>query len=279
VEFPRFLLVAVVLCCGSGLAVAQPVPADGDGHPPEDVLILPPMQTELHPTWIRPGSIDFTPGATVPNPFKSVGGDMKRFFSSDSIRFIGLVGVVAIGVAPWDREGIEESQEHWAQSPGAFQAGNVGGSFLVQTGAALATYGIGTALGSQRTAAFGADMVRAQMVSQVVVQGIKLVTQRPRPDASNNHSFPSGHTASAFATASVVNRHFGWKAGVPAYAFAAYVGASRMSANKHHLSDVAMGAAIGIAAGRTVTVGLGGTRFDVGVAPTQGGAAVTFTKK
>lgn len=52
-----------------------------------------------------------------------------------------------------------------------------------------------------------------------------------------------------------------------------------MSADKHHLSDVLMGAAIGVAAGRTVTVRLAGEKFDVGVAPTVGGAAITFTKR
>ena len=52
-----------------------------------------------------------------------------------------------------------------------------------------------------------------------------------------------------------------------------------MSANKHYMSDVIMGAAVGIASGRAVTIGVGGAQFDMGVSPTQGGAAVTFTKQ
>jgi membrane-associated phospholipid phosphatase len=52
-----------------------------------------------------------------------------------------------------------------------------------------------------------------------------------------------------------------------------------MSANRHYLSDVLMGASVGIAAGRSVTVSLGKARFDMGAAPTAGGAAVTFTKQ
>ena len=67
----------------------------------------------------------------------------------------------------------------------------------------------------------------------MLAQGIKLMTRRERPDESNNHSFPSGHTASAFASATVLERHFGWQVGVPAYGFATYVGLARMSANKH----------------------------------------------
>jgi membrane-associated phospholipid phosphatase len=92
-------------------------------------------------------------------------------------------------------------------------------------------------------------------------------------------SLPSGHAAGTFATATVLRRHFGWKVGIPAYAAGAYVASSRMSANKHHLSDVIMGAAFGIAAAHTVTIGSGGTRFEMGVNPTAGGGVVTFTKK
>jgi hypothetical protein len=53
----------------------------------------------------------------------------------------------------------------------------------------------------------------------------------------------------------------------------------RLSANKHHLSDVLLGAGIGIAAGPTVSVGSGRATFDIGFQPTPGGAALTFTKR
>jgi hypothetical protein len=217
-------------------------------------------------------------GAPAPrNPFTSIGHDLKHFFSRDTAMVMGLMAPIAGVAFTWDQAGIEESQEHL--DSGSFQPGNIGGSFLVQTGASVATWAVGKMSGSRKTTEVGGDLVRAQFVSQVIVQGAKLVTRRERPDESNNQSFPSGHTSSAFATASVLERHFGWKAGLPAYGFATYVGMARMSANKHHLSDVIMGAAVGIAAGRTVTMGIAGATFDLGVAPTPGGAAVTFTKR
>jgi len=217
-------------------------------------------------------------GAPTPrNPFTSIGHDLKKFFSRDTAMVIGMLAPIAGVALTWDNAGIEESQEHLDKS--SFQPGNIGGSFLVQTGASVATWAVGKMSGNRKTAEVGGDLIRAQFVSQVVVQGVKFATRRERPDDSNNHSFPSGHTSSAFATASVLERHFGWKAGVPAYGFATYVGLARMSANKHHVSDIIMGAAVGIAAGRTVTMGVGGAKFDLGVAPTQGGAAVTFTKR
>lgn len=216
------------------------------------------------------------PGFT--EPLRQFPSDLRRFFSSDTFKVVGVGGVAALAATRVDGQTVLEAREH-LQPAGRFSTGNVGGGFFVQTGAAVATLAIGKALGESRLAYLGSDLVRAQLVSQTLVQGLKFATGRSRPDGSNTQSFPSGHTASAAATASVLQRHFGWKAGVPAYGFAAYVAASRMSADKHHLSDVLMGAAIGVAAGRTVTIGLAGEKFDLGVAPTVGGAAVMFTKR
>ena len=120
--------------------------------------------------------------------------------------------------------------------------------------------------------------MRAQIVSQSIAQVVKFTVQRERPDASNSQSFPSGHAASAFATAGVLNRHYGWKAGVPAYAFGSYVALARMAWNRHHASDVVMGAGLGIASARTVTMTVAGSKFNMGVQPQVGGASVNFTK-
>jgi membrane-associated phospholipid phosphatase len=76
----------------------------------------------------------------------------------------------------------------------------------------------------------------------------------------------------------VLQRHFGWKAATPAYVVGIYVATSRMSANRHHISDVVMGAGFGLAAGRTVTIQAAGQKLGVGVAPTTGGASLTFTR-
>ena len=96
-----------------------------------------------------------------------------------------------------------------------------------------------------------------------------------RPEGAG-YSFPSGHAATAFASATVLQRRFGWKAGIPAYAVATYVAASRVDMQRHYLSDVVFGAAIGIVAGRTVTVG--GHEFEVGpMATGSGGAGIGFS--
>lgn len=74
---------------------------------------------------------------------------------------------------------------------------------------------------------------------------LKYSVREWRPDHSNRHSFPSGHTAVTFASAAFLQRRYGWAYGAPAYALATYVGWGRVFARKHHWWDVLAGAAIG----------------------------------
>ncbi|CAN5623914.1 hypothetical protein BH10BDE1_BH10BDE1_09540 [soil metagenome] len=59
-------------------------------------------------------------------------------------------------------------------------------------------------------------------------------------------SFPSGHAASAFATATSLAYAYGYKAGIPAIMVATAISAARVSENAHWLSDVFAGAALGV---------------------------------
>jgi len=143
-----------------------------------------------------------------------------------------------------------------------FHPGEVIGDGPLQAGSALATYVVARMIHSVRGAVLGAQLFRAQVLSGGMTQGLKFAIRRERPDHGRN-SFPSGHASAAFASATVIERTFGWKAGVAAYATAAYVGVSRLSENKHFASDVAFGAAIGIISGRAVMLRHGKTRLDV----------------
>jgi membrane-associated phospholipid phosphatase len=73
----------------------------------------------------------------------------------------------------------------------------------------------------------------------------KAVVHEERPDNSDNKSFPSGHTALAFASATTMYRRYGWEYAVPAYALATLTGVARVAAEKHHWWDAVAGAAIG----------------------------------
>jgi membrane-associated phospholipid phosphatase len=78
---------------------------------------------------------------------------------------------------------------------------------------------------------------------------LKEMTRVERPDGSDRHSFPSRHTAIAFAGAELLRQEYGDRSvwyGVAGYGVAVGSGFLRVYHNRHWLSDVAVGAGIGI---------------------------------
>ena len=155
-------------------------------------------------------------------------------------------------------------------------SGDIIGGAAVQLGGALATYTIGRLTGNRLVTSVGADLVQAQAVAESMTMVLKVSVRRTRPDGAS-FSFPSGHAAAAFGSATVLEKHFGWKAGIPAYTVASYVAASRIQMKRHYLSDVMFGAAIGVTAGRTVTIGCGDRRFVVSPTAAPGGGGIALS--
>lgn len=92
------------------------------------------------------------------------------------------------------------------------------------------------------------------LIMATTVTSLKHLTKVERPDGSNFDSFPSGHTATAFVGAEFMWQEYKDKSiwyGVSGYLVAAGTGAFRMYNNKHWLTDVAMGAGIGILSTKT----------------------------
>ncbi len=80
------------------------------------------------------------------------------------------------------------------------------------------------------------------------VNGLKYTVRRPRPKGAHN-SFPSGHTATAFMTATLLHKEYGWRSpwfSIGAYTVATTTAVSRIMNNKHWMTDLVGGAAIGI---------------------------------
>lgn len=86
-------------------------------------------------------------------------------------------------------------------------------------------------------------------LNMALTYGMKYAVNSPRPEGNGGQSFPSGHTSAAFQGASFLHRRYGWVYGVPAYIAASFVGWSRVEgeSDKHRWSDIAAGAALGIA--------------------------------
>ena len=117
----------------------------------------------------------------------------------------------------------------------------------------------------------GLTLLYAFLLSGIAVQIIKNLVNSPRPklffeqgqymffmdgvSLSNNSSFPSGHTATAFAIATVLilfSKNKIWQ--LPILFLAALVGYSRIYLAQHFLMDVLIGAVIGTGSGVIVCV-------------------------
>ena len=87
------------------------------------------------------------------------------------------------------------------------------------------------------------------VISGILVKSVKAISKVERPDGNGFNSFPSGHTATAFAGAELLRQEYKdvspWF-GIAGYTVASATGILRMYNNKHWFSDVMAGAGFGI---------------------------------
>ena len=102
----------------------------------------------------------------------------------------------------------------------------------------------------------GILLVGGAMMTSTVF-GLKNITHITRPDDSSNDSFPSGHTANAFFGATVFAEEYGhnsvWYT-IGGYSIATATGTFRMLNNRHWLSDVLVGAGVGVLSAKAAYV-------------------------
>jgi membrane-associated phospholipid phosphatase len=223
----------------------------------------------------KPAPVAAVPTTAKPSllqPFIDGIGDLRHLPSWQNVSWLGAGLAAAAVTHAADTKVTDRFSSARTQT---FKPGRVVGGTPLELGGAFAAYAIGRATNRPRVMNVGSDLIRAQILAELVTTGVKQSVRRSRPDGGS-FSFPSGHTAVSFASATVLHRHFGWKVGVPAYAVAGYVAASRVQTKRHYLSDVAFGATVGIVAGRTVTVGRGHRLMVTPTASLDGGG-IAFT--
>jgi membrane-associated phospholipid phosphatase len=241
-------LVVAVLLSGAAVSVAG-----AEDDPPAVPAAAAPATT---PAPARSTSV---PPAGPPPPhtgvkatLRAIPGDFRHLPSRHTAAVLGGGAVLALAAHTID----DDVNAHLRGSSTAktfFAPGKVIGQGATLLGASFAVYGIGRATGNDKVSHLGMDLLRATVEDAAIVYAIKLSVRRDRP-TGECCSFPSGHASVTFAAAAVLWRHLGWKAAVPTYTVASYVALSRLHDNRHFLSDVIFGSAIGVAVGHTVTL-------------------------
>jgi membrane-associated phospholipid phosphatase len=136
------------------------------------------------------------------------------------------------------------------------------GSAYATGGVAAAFYLYGRLGHDEHARRAGLLSGEALLDAAIVAQVLKFATQRPRPGSANEpgeffnggNSFPSGHSIAAWSVASVLACEYSSHRWVPvaAYGVATAVGVSRYTGQRHFISDVVAGSALGFAIGRYV---------------------------
>lgn len=276
------VLTLCTLIAGAPATRAQDAPADHVAPPPAVKADQPQGQPGTDPQGTlaplaTPRLLPNTFAGPRPSVWRDLFGgtwsDVRRFPSRHTLGWVALGAAAAAGIRPADSH-IGRSLSSASQLREVVEPGALIGSTPLQLGLSVAAYGVGRATHSRRLTAVSADLFRAELLAQGLTIGMKETIRRKRPEGGG-FAFPSGHTTVSFASATVLQQHFGWRVGAPAYALASYVALSRVQMKRHYLSDVAFGAALGVAAGRTIVLDRQ-RRMHLAPMAADGGAGVQF---
>jgi hypothetical protein len=209
----------------------------------------------FHPRTGSAQSVDSVPTtATEPRPLPP---PVKLWHFGVAVGGLAAISVLDDDIQEWmmehrtqDAQDIADVWDEW-------------GGFYVPAGIAVGTLGVGYLAGKPEVTRTGARVATAVLGATLVGRGMKRLVGRARPSEaedqyefdpfSDQSSFPSGHTLTAFALSTTLadaidNR---W-ADVGLYTLAAGTGVSRMVQNVHWFSDVVGGALVGITAAKFV---------------------------
>jgi len=216
-----------------------------------------------------------TSPAPIPSPspslehefFKNILRDQKAIWTAplhierSDAKWMIPAGVGFMALIATDRttgDEIFESQGQVGASRGISYAGSVYGLGAV----AGSFYLLGHTKNDYRARETGILSAEALIDSVIVGSALKGISQRGRPLTGHErseffeggNSFPSGHSTQAWAVAAVVANEYKHRRAVQiaAYGIATAVSVARFTGQKHYLSDVVVGSALGYGIGRYV---------------------------
>lgn len=223
---------------------------------------------------------------TLPAYFILLGSDMKQAFTKpfhmkgdwgNAVKFILAEVALSFADKPIQRNALDLRNNNESVRSISDYVTRFGGTYEIYTLVAMGSYGFIFKHQKLKTTTLLAT--QAYLTGGAFGSVFKMLSGRQRPNYINvgsnytastfhgpfykntdaagnkiNSSFPSGHTTVAFAAATVFAMEYRNKPLVPiiSYTAATLIGLSRITENKHWLTDVVAGAALGFLTGQQV---------------------------
>jgi membrane-associated phospholipid phosphatase len=199
--------------------------------------------------------------------FKNILHDQKAIWTSPfhlrvrDARWLAPLGIGTAALIATDQSTGDEIAEFHKQLK-ASRIVSYAGSGYGAGGVALTFYLFGRAKHDDRARETGLLGAEALIDSAIVATALKEITQRSRPLSGKSRSdffdggssFPSGHSIEAWSLATVIASEYHDRplVQIAAYGIAGAVSIARFTGEKHYLSDVLVGSALGYGIGRYV---------------------------
>ncbi|MFO0974278.1 MAG: phosphatase PAP2 family protein [Phycisphaerae bacterium] len=200
-------------------------------------------------------------GETVKRDAKEVGHDLwrdtKRVYGNPvNLAILGTAYGGALALQETGPDGTVERHydRHSSFSHDWNEAFAATGNPAVHFALAGTMYLVGQQTQNDKTYEVGRALFSALIINDLTAIAGQAATSDKAPNGEWG-TFPSGHTSSSFAVATVLNEAYGPFVGVPMYGVATLVGVSRLDDREHYLSDVAFGAVMGTVIGHAVASG------------------------
>ena len=161
--------------------------------------------------------------------------------------FIAPTLLIASGTALHFSTNAKENFQNWVQQNYAYN-GSVDDFIQYAPGVAVYALNLFGIKGKNNFGNRTAIIAKSLLLNELIVSSLKVWVNEERPNGGN-HSFPSGHTSTAFALAHFMHHEFGDRSvwySIGAYSCATTVGLMRIAKNAHWISDVAAGAGFGM---------------------------------
>lgn len=185
-------------------------------------------------------------------PQRIIEDSKESFLRADNLSILLLAGGASVAMhnTDVDRELNENFDDHHVFHDFTDESLNVIGHPWTQFGASALWYAVSKRDQDDFNTERAKAMIAALSVTGVATFGLKAIRDNEAPNGKD-WAWPSGHAASSFTVASMLDEFYGPNIGVPAYALASLISYRMLDTGDHWASDIVFGAALGWVVGHT----------------------------